>query len=61
MFVPSLFLVQVVQFATRSDPAPDAASNAWGAQVLNDASRPDIYVCSPTPMDGRTSFATSTV
>ena len=39
-----LFLVQVVQFATRSDPAPLVAADAWAGQPLNDAERPNIYL-----------------
>ena len=44
VFVLALFLVQVAQLATRSDPAPVVASNAWGGQALNDAPRPNMYL-----------------
>ena len=44
LFVGVLFLVQVVQFATRSDPPPLVAADAWAGQPLNDAARPNIYL-----------------
>lgn len=44
LFVGVLFLVQLVQFATRADPAPLVSADAWAGQPLNDAARPNIYL-----------------
>jgi len=44
VFVLALFLVQVAQLATRSDPTPEVASTAWAGQVLNAEPRPNMYL-----------------
>ncbi len=44
LFVGVLFLVQLVQFASRADPAPIVAADAWAGQSINDAARPNVYL-----------------